>query len=134
MCNRFFSTITKYASKSDISKRIEFFLEGNKGEIQWKYSRNKPSLLGEIVNPAAIPTYFTERSVVNFYCISIVFPFNISRSVAESISTVFRPPAEDRYLDCLSRRIFLLYYFTKRSGVYFYSISTVFRISYFVFH
>jgi hypothetical protein len=73
MCNRFFSTSTKYASKSDISKRIEFFLEGNKGEIQWKYSRNKPSELGEIVNSAAISTYFTERSGVYFYTISTVF-------------------------------------------------------------
>jgi hypothetical protein len=29
--------------------------------------------LGEIVNPAAISTYFTERSAVYFYFISIVF-------------------------------------------------------------
>ena len=50
-------------------------------EIKWKYNGNKPSKLGEIVNPAAISTYFTERSVVCFYCISIVFPFIISRSL-----------------------------------------------------
>ncbi len=65
MCNRFFSTSTKYASKSDISKRIEFFLEGNKGEIQWKYSRNKPSpprragTLGEITNSLPITIKIT---------------------------------------------------------------------------
>ena len=49
---------------------------GTLKEIQLKYARNKPSpprragRLGEIVNPAAISTYFTERSDVYFYCIS----------------------------------------------------------------
>jgi hypothetical protein len=76
--------------------------------IQSKYDGNKPSKLGEIVNPAVISTYFTKRSAVYFYCISIVFPFIISRSSP--------------------RRVFLMYYFTKRSGVYFYCISIVFRL------
>ncbi len=43
--------------------------------MQWKYSRNKPSSLGEIVNSADISTYFTKRSGVYFYSISIVFLF-----------------------------------------------------------
>ena len=29
--------------------------------------------LGEIVDPAKRPIYFTERSAVYFYCISIIF-------------------------------------------------------------
>jgi hypothetical protein len=62
-------------------------------EIQWKYTRNKPSKLGEIVNFAASSTYFTELPAAAG--ISILFPFN---------------------------------YFTKRSGVYFYSISTLFHL------
>jgi hypothetical protein len=37
-----------------------------------KYSRNKPSKLGEIGNSGAISTYFTKRSEVYFYPISIV--------------------------------------------------------------
>ena len=63
---------------------------------RWKYNRSKPSALGEIVNPATISTYFTERSGVYFYCISIVFPFIISQSEAECISTLFPP-----YFACL---------------------------------
>jgi hypothetical protein len=34
---------------------------------------NRAYRLGEIVNPAAISTYFTERNAVYFYLISIVF-------------------------------------------------------------
>jgi hypothetical protein len=47
---------------------------------QAKYDGNKPSpprragTLGEIVNPAAISTYFTERSGVYFHRISTLFP------------------------------------------------------------
>ena len=37
-----------------------------------KYRRNKPSKLGEIGNSGAITTYFTKRSEVYFYLISIV--------------------------------------------------------------
>jgi hypothetical protein len=76
-----------------------------KYEILWKYTRNRPSKLGEIRNSGAISNYFTEpsaagrRSEVYFYSISTVFLSN---------------------------------YFTKRSEVYFYPISTVFLTSYFV--
>jgi len=73
-----------------------------KYEIRWKYTRNKPSPLGEIGNSGAISNYFTEpsaagmRSEVYFYGISTVFLSN---------------------------------YFTERSEVYFYPISIVSRIS-----
>jgi hypothetical protein len=40
MCYRLFTICTKYASKSDISKRIEFFLERNTIEIKAKYNGN----------------------------------------------------------------------------------------------
>jgi hypothetical protein len=53
--------------------------------------------LGEIVNPAVISTYFTE------------------------------PAAAGRQRGVYFNRI-SLYYFTKRSGVYFYPISIVFRL------
>jgi len=43
-----------------------------KYEILWKYTRNRPSKLGEIGNSGAITTYFTKRSEVYFYLISIV--------------------------------------------------------------
>ena len=68
---------------------------------QAKYGGNKPSpprrasRLGEIVNPAVISTYFTE------------------------------PAAAGRQRGVYFNRI-SLYYFTKRSGVCFYSISIVF--------
>lgn len=51
--------------------------------------------LGEIVNPAAISSYFTKPTAagrlrgVYFYPISSVFPFIISRSNAEFISIDF---------------------------------------------
>jgi hypothetical protein len=40
MCYRLFTICTKYASKSDISKRIEFFLERNTIEVKAKYNGN----------------------------------------------------------------------------------------------
>jgi hypothetical protein len=40
MCYALFSIFTKYASKSDISKGIEFFLERNTIEIKAKYDGN----------------------------------------------------------------------------------------------
>ena len=64
---------------------------GNTVETQWKYSRNKPSELGEIVNPAAISIYFTERRVVYFHRISLNH-FTERRGVYfHCISTVFLP-------------------------------------------
>ena len=44
--------------------------DGNTMEIRLKHDGNRPSKLGEIVNPAAISTYFKERSGVYFHCIS----------------------------------------------------------------
>jgi hypothetical protein len=46
---------------------------GNRVEID-RASLPAADRLGEIVNPAAISTYFTERSGVYFQGISIVFP------------------------------------------------------------
>jgi hypothetical protein len=45
---------------------------GNTMEIN-RASLPAADRLGEIVNPAVISTYFTERSAVYFYPISIVF-------------------------------------------------------------
>ncbi len=46
---------------------------GNTMEIN-RASLPAADRLGEIVNPAVISTYFTKRSAVYFYPISIVFP------------------------------------------------------------
>ena len=89
-----------------------------KYEILWKYTRNRPSKLGEIRNSDTITTYFTERSEVYFYSISTVFLSNYFTERSEvcfySISTVF-----------------LSNYFTERParrGGYFNPISTVSRL------
>jgi hypothetical protein len=99
-------------------------VRSTKYEIRWKYTRNKPSPLGEIGNSGAITTYFTERSKVYFYGISTVF-----------LSNYFTEPSaagrrSEVYFYSIST-VFLSNYFTKRSEVYFYSISTVFLSNYF---
>gem|GEM_PF-3234071 len=73
-----------------------------------------------------------KRSLVYFYSISHVFPFIISRSEAKSISTLF-PTYFPLLFHEAKLSLFLLYfprislyYFTKRSEVYFYPISIVF--------
>ena len=40
---------------------------------------NRAYRLGEIVNPAAISTYFTKQRGVYFYCISIIFLFLMNK-------------------------------------------------------
>jgi len=73
-----------------------------KYEILWKYTRNRPSKLGEIRNSDTITTYFTERSEVYFYSISTVFLPNYFTERSEvyfyPISIVSRLPALGRYL------------------------------------
>jgi hypothetical protein len=90
-----------------------------KYEIRWKYTRNRPSKLGEIRNSDTITTYFTERSEVYFYSISTVF---LPNYFTERSEVYFYP------ISTLS----LSNYFTERSEVYFYPISIVSRTSYFV--
>jgi hypothetical protein len=75
-----------------------------KYEILWKYTRNRPSKLGEIRNSDAITTYFTERSEVCFYSISTVFLSNYFTErparrggYFNPISTVSRLPALGKY-------------------------------------
>jgi hypothetical protein len=116
-----------------------------KYEIRWKYTRNRPSKLGEIRNSDTITTYFTERSEVYFYGISTVFLSNYFTKRSEvyfyGISTVFlsnyftEPSAAGRrsevYFYGIST-VFLSNYFTERSEVYFYPISIVLRTSYLV--
>ena len=87
-----------------------------KYEILWKYTRNRPSKLGEIRNSDTITTYFTERSEVYFYSISTVF-----------LSNYFTERSEV-YFYSISI-IFLINYFTERSEVYFYRISIISRLS-----
>ena len=66
--------------------------------------------LGEIVNGAKISTYFTKRSGVYFYYISIVFLFIISRS---------GPPRRvfPSYFHCISN----LYFISESNSVFLFS-------------
>jgi hypothetical protein len=83
--------LSRMAKESSSSFFIIIFLWQ---EIQSIYPGNKPSKLGEIVNPAAISTYFTERSGVYFYSISTVFRNSPARrgGYFNRISIVFLSP------------------------------------------
>jgi len=87
---------------------------GQAGEIQWKYNRNKPSKLGEIVNGAISSTYFTKQPAAAG--ISIIFPSHFPLLFHEAQRSLF-----PLYFYCISP--------ARRGGYFYYALPAAAGIS-----